>query len=71
MSLFDIIKYQATDITSETELKGLPKELINLYWTEAFIAKFPSIDKCFHLAAGAAHHHEHYQKKIHENIKEI
>jgi len=34
MSLFDYIKYSATDITSEEELFKLPKKLIELYWLE-------------------------------------
>ncbi len=32
MSLFDILKYGNTDLSSRSELEKLPAELLKLYW---------------------------------------
>jgi len=35
MSLFDVLKYQNTELSNRAELETLPEELISLYWDEA------------------------------------
>jgi len=71
MSLFDIIKYRATDITSEDELLKLPEGLIDLYWDEnKFLTGVNSYEaRCFFLAAHADRHHRIYQKRFMKALK--
>jgi len=58
MSLFDIIRYRNTDLTSYGEIEALPVELLELYWQEAHYndvhMQNPSIaEKCSRLQAFA------------------
>jgi len=70
MSLFDIIKYQAIDITSETELLNLPEELIHLYWRDETRSKYyDHAHKCYYLAIGAKYHYKHYHNLFMKALK--
>jgi hypothetical protein len=49
MGLFEVIKYQATDLTSEEELVKLPEEIINLYLIELRKPRVPSFRMSCHV----------------------
>jgi len=70
MSLFDYIKYSATDITNKEELFKLPEKLIQLYWDEVCPSHTSSQhrDKCWVLSCmidqtktySINHHQRHF-----------
>jgi len=72
MSLFDIIKYQAIDITSEDELLKLPEELTDLYWAEINVTSsgLATVPKHIsHLAFWASWNRAPYQKRFIRALK--
>ncbi len=45
MSLFDILKYGNTDLSSKASLNNLPEALFDLYWIKSVYGQSTKLDK--------------------------